>query len=467
MRSAALAAPKTAALVGASGITSYEELDRMVSAAALHLGGLEPGSRVALHLPKDERYVALVLALIRAGHVACPISDRLPPRGVTPLLERAACSALISEDEKLLQAAGADLLRPWPETLLEEVPQGTSHRSESIDIPLERPATIIFTSGSTGVPKAALHTFGNHYHSALGSNANITLQPGDRWLHSLPLYHVGGLSILFRCLLEGATVALPQSGTSPGESITSLGATHVSLVSTQLSRLLRESADLGRLQAVLMGGGPVPPSLVDEALVRGLPVHTSYGLTEMASQVTSTPPGASLGELRTAGRALPNREVSISARGEILVRGETLFAGYVEGEESDRPLDADGWFHTRDLGELDENGYLRVGGRMDNLFISGGENVQPEEIEEILCRLERVEEAVVVPVPDEEFGARPVAFVRMDDGEPGELAQELEPVLPRFKIPISFHPWPDEARRGMKVDRAALKELARRLHRGV
>ena len=439
----------------------------MVSAAALHLGGLEPGSRVALHLPKDERYVALVLALIRAGHVACPISDRLTPRGVTPLLERAACSALISEDEKLLQAAGADLLRPWPETLLEEVPQGTSHRSESIDIPLERPATIIFTSGSTGVPKAALHTFGNHYHSALGSNANITLQPGDRWLHSLPLYHVGGLSILFRCLLEGATVALPQSGTSPGESITSLGATHVSLVSTQLSRLLRESADLGRLQAVLMGGGPVPPSLVDEALVRGLPVHTSYGLTEMASQVTSTPPGASLGELRTAGRALPNREVSISARGEILVRGETLFAGYVEGEESDRPLDADGWFHTRDLGELDENGYLRVGGRMDNLFISGGENVQPEEIEEILCRLERVEEAVVVPVPDEEFGARPVAFVRMDHGESGELVHELEPVLPRFKIPISFYPWPEEARRGIKADRAALSELARRLRSGV
>jgi len=467
LRSAALAAPKTAALVGASAITSYEELDRMVSAAALHLGGLEPGSRVALHLPKDERYVALVLALIRAGHVACPISDRLPPRGVTPLLERAACSALISEDEKLLQAAGADLLRPWPETLLEEVPQGTSHRSESIDIPLERPATIIFTSGSTGVPKAALHTFGNHYHSALGSNANITLQPGDRWLHSLPLYHVGGLSILFRCLLEGATVALPQSGTSPGESITSLGATHVSLVSTQLSRLLRESADLGRLQAVLMGGGPVPPSLVDEALVRGLPVHTSYGLTEMASQVTSTPPGASLGELRTAGRALPNREVSISARGEILVRGETLFAGYVEGEESDRPLDADGWFHTRDLGELDENGYLRVGGRMDNLFISGGENVQPEEIEEILCRLERVEEAVVVPVPDEEFGARPVAFVRMDHGEPGELVHELEPVLPRFKIPISFYPWPEEARRGIKADRAALSEMARRLRSGV
>ena len=448
-------------------MTSYEELDLVVSAAALRLGGLEPGSRVALYLPKDERYVALVLALIRAGHAACPISDRLPPWGVARLLERAACSTLISDDEELLQTVSADLLRLMPEALLEDVSQGTSGRSGPIDIPLERPASIISTSGSTGVPKAALHTFGNHYHSALGSNANIALRPGDRWLHSLPLYHVGGLSILFRCLLAGATVALPHRGTSPGESIAGLCATHVSLVSTQLSRLLRENVDLGGLEAVLMGGGPVPSSLVDEALARGLPLHTSYGLTEMASQVTTTPPDASLEELRTAGRVLPNREVSISESGEILVRGETLFAGYVEGEELDRPLDEEGWFHTRDLGELDEDGYLRVGGCMDNLFISGGENIQPEEIEEALCRLEGIDEAVVVPVPDEEFGARPVAFVRMNDGDPRDLARELEPVLPRFKIPISFHPWPERARRGMKVDRTSLSELARRLRSGV
>ena len=459
LRSAALAAPESAALVGARGATSYRELDRMVSSAALRLGELEPESRVALYLPNSERYVALVLALIRAGHVACPVSDRFPPQGVARLLERASCSALISEDEELLQTAGADLRRSRPEALLGESLQ----RAEPTDIPLERPATIIFTSGSTGVPKAALHTFGNHYYNALGSNANIALRPGDRWLLSLPLYHVGGLSILFRCLLAGATVALPQQGTSLGEAIAGFGGTHVSLVATQLSRLLRENADLGGLEAVLIGGGPIPSSLLDEALARGLPIHTSYGLTEMASQVTTTPPGAALEELRTAGRVLPNREVSISEEGEILVRGETLFAGYADGEELDRPLGTGGYFHTRDLGELDEEGYLRVRGRMDNLFISGGENVQPEEIEEALCRLEGIDEAVVVPVPDEDFGARPVAFVRMNAGELGDLACALEPVLPRFKIPISFHPWPEQGRRGMKADRVNLGELARRL----
>src|SRR5829696_7510258 len=458
LRSAALAAPQAAALVGARGITSYGELDRMVSAAALRFGGLEPGSRVALYLPKDERYVALVLALIRAGHVACPVSERLPPRGAAQLLGKAACSALSSEDEQLLQKAGTDVHELKPEDLLEVA----RHRTEPTDIPLERSATIIFTSGSTGVPKAALHTFGNHYYNALGSNANIALRPGDRWLHSLPLYHVGGLSILFRCLLAGATVALPRRGATLGEAIAGLGATHVSLVSTQLSRLLREDAELDGLKAVLMGGGPIPGSLVDDAVARGLPIHTSYGLTEMASQVTTTPPGASREELRTSGRILSGREVSVSGEGEILVRGETLFAGYVEGRKSDRPLDEDGWFHTGDLGELDEDGYLRVLGRRDNLFVSGGENIHPEEIEDVLCRLDGVEEAVVVPVPDQEFGARPVAFVRTETGEVGDPTPELERVLPRFKIPTAFHPWPEGAI-GMKADRVALAERARQL----
>ena len=232
------------------------------------------------------------------------------------------------------------------------------------------------------------------------------------------------------------------------------------MVSTQLLRLLREDTELAGLKAVLMGGGPVSASLVDEALSRGLPIHTSYGLTEMASQVTTTPPGASLEALRTAGRVLPEREVSISQDGEILVRGETLFAGYVEDETLDLPLDTNGWFHTGDLGELDENGYLRVLGRQDNLFISGGENIQPEEIEEALSAPPGVEAAVVVPVDDPEFGQRPVAFVRMKGGSTVDLAPGLEKVLPRFKIPVAFYAWPEE-RGGMKVDRASFRDRAR------
>jgi O-succinylbenzoic acid--CoA ligase len=437
---------------------TYDELDSRVSAAAFRLRELEPGSRVALYLPKDERYVTLMLAVIRAGHVACPVSDRLPPKGVAQLLERAACNAVISDDDDVLRSAGAGLYRSKPGPLLED-----RQRGEPADVHLDQPATIVFTSGSTGTPKVALHTFGNHYYNALGSNANIMLRPGDRWLHSLPLYHVGGISILFRCLLAGATIALPDQGTPIGESIADLGATHVSLVSTQLLRLLREDTELGGLKAVLMGGGPVSASLVDEALSRRLPIHTSYGLTEMASQVTTTPPGAPPEALRTAGRVLPEREVSISQEGEILVRGATLFAGYVEDGKMDLPLDTDGWFHTGDLGELDENRYLRVLGRKDNLFVSGGENIQPEEIEEALSALPGVEAAVVVPVDDPEFGQRPAAFVRMEHVSTVDFALELEKVLPRFKIPIAFYAWPEEGV-GMKVNRVTFRERARLFH---
>jgi O-succinylbenzoic acid--CoA ligase len=468
LRAAAIASPDAPAVVGAGGALTYLELDRRVAVAAEAIEDLGLGStpRLALYLPKDERYMVSLLALIRAGCVACPLSTRLPPRGVAPLLRRIACRALISSDEGLLEATGPDAVEGLrPERLLAGEARDRPQDSEPLYLALDRPATVVFTSGSAGEAKAALHTYGNHYYNALGSNTNIALAPGDRWLLSLPLYHVGGLSILFRCLLAASTVAQPQPDAPLGKAITGSGATHVSLVSAQLLRLLRgEDVEGGRLKAILLGGGPIPLPLVDEATDRGLPVHTSYGLTEMASQVTATPPGASRAELRTSGRPLPHREISVSGDGEILVRGETLFAGYVEGEAVERPLDADGWFHTGDLGELDEGGYLRVRGRRDNLFISGGENVQPEEIEEALCRLDGVEEAVVVPVPDARFGLRPVAFVRPAGERFGDLARALEPTLPRFKIPISFHAWPEEVA-GMKLDRESFRERALRLRR--
>lgn len=461
LRVAALATPDAPAILRPNATFTYADLDRRVSATARKLpeSGCGPGMRVALYLEKDERYVVLLLALLRAGCVACPVSTRVPVEGVASLLRVAACSAVISDQElPALDSEGLTMLRP--DSLLWEAP--VSYYPEPSNIPINRPATIVFTSGSTGTPKAALHTFGNHYYSALGSAANIPLAPGDRWLHSLPLYHVGGLSIVFRCLISGAAMVIPEPGIPLGEAITSTGATHVSLVATQLRRLLSEGGLPGGLKAVLMGGGPVPDSLVDEAIASGLPIHTSYGLTEMASQVTTTPPDASRPALHTSGRVLPHREVSVAEDGEILVRGDTLFAGYVAGDGVDRRLDDEGWFHTKDLGELDPEGYLRVTGRRDNQFISGGENVQPEEIEAALCRVEGVEEAVVVPVSDEEFGERPVAFVRAPGGLPAGLEKSLEPVLPRFKIPVAFHEWPEFAGlEGMKPDRAAFRELAR------
>lgn len=458
LRASAVSSPGSLAVAGHFGEASFVELDSRVSGAAENLRalGLSEGAKVGAYLPKSLEYVALILAAIRAGAVVVPLSTRFPPGAVQPFLDEAGCSALVSDDGAALRVAGRSGLRSLRPG--EVLGGGGEVSLEEVPVPLDRPATIVFTSGSSGRAKAALHTFGNHYFSALGSNENIRLDAGDVWLHSLPLFHVGGLSILFRCLLAGATLLLPDPGSTIGRAAP--GATHVSLVATQLRRLLSEGgADLPGLKAVLLGGGPVSEGLVVEAYRRGLPIHTSYGLTETASQATTTRPGADLEELRTSGAALPYREVAVAGDGEVLVRGETLFAGYVERGKLVRSFEADGWFRTKDLGRLDEEGRLSILGRKDNLFISGGENVQPEGVEEEIRRFASVEDAVVVPVPDEEFGVRPVAFVK-GGASPDELRRFLELSLPRFAVPVAFYPWPEDAPEGMKVDRGFFRERA-------
>lgn len=452
LRQKALADPEAPAVVGESSKISYRELDRRVSRA---LAGLRErglaGERVGVYMPRGLDYIVLLWAVIRTGGVACPLSTRLPADAVFPLLEKAGCRALVSSEEELV---GRGAISP------ERLMAGDGGEVGCAELDLDLPTTIVFTSGSTGSPKAAMHTLANHYYSALGSAQNIPLVPGDRWLLSLPLYHVGGLSIVFRCLLAGATIALSKKDAPMGEEIDRLGATHVSMVSTQLLRLLREGAMPEGVKHILLGAGEIPASLLEEAVSRELPVHTSYGLTEMASQVTATI-GFSRRELATSGRVLPHRELSISPEGEILVKGKTLFAGYVDGA-SIEALDGEGWFYTGDLGELDGEERLRVLGRRDNMFVSGGENVQPEEIERALLSLEGVEEAVVVPVPEEEFGQRPLAFVRAEGAiSPQKLAESLERLLPRFKIPVAFREWPEEATPGMKPDRELFRRLAR------
>ena len=225
----------------------------------------------------------------------------------------------------------------------------------------------------------------------------------------------------------------------------------------------RKSGGAHPEKALLLGGGSVPPDLIDEAVRRGIPVHTSYGLTEMASQVTATPPGAAPGDLRTSGRVLPWRELRCDEEGQIMVRGRTRFAGYIEEDGLVCPFDQEGWFATGDMGRLDAFGRLIVRGRMDHLLVSGGENMLPEEIEVVLGGVEGVERVVVVGVADEEYGQRPVAFVETADGviDASRLCAAAEAVLPRFMTPDAFYPWPtDFAGEGLKPDRSLLRRRA-------
>lgn len=451
--------PEAPAVVTPEGVWTYHTLEARIRAAAAWIApwASSPGRRIALWADNQPAYLIMLWALWRLGHVACAVSTRLPPDALPDLLRQVGADRLVTD------RVGGGV--PLPVVPLADLPPPRSHGApDAATVEADRPATILFTSGSTGRPKGARHPLRAHLASALGSNANIALAPGDRWLLSLPLYHVGGLSILFRCALAGAAVVVPPRTESLADALGGYGITHSSMVATQLWRLLRAEVPAVRsLKAVLLGGSAIPSGLLDAAVVQGLPVHTTYGLTEMASQVTTTPPGASRRELATSGRLLPYRELRLAEDGEICVRGATRFEGYMDDGGLVTPFDGDGWFRTGDLGRLDEAGFLHVIGRLDNRFISGGENVHPETIERALVQLPGIERAIVVPVPDAEFGQRPVAFVqRAASGAVPlvDLADRLRATLPGFMVPVAFYPWPEALDTGMKVNRAHLEQRA-------
>jgi O-succinylbenzoic acid--CoA ligase len=267
------------------------------------------------------------------------------------------------------------------------------------------------------------------------------------------LNHVSGFSIAIRCLLSGAAVVFSDS---EYEAVT-----HLSLVPTQLLRLLDAGAPLNRLQAVLVGGGPIPSSLVERAIRAGVPLHLTYGMTESASQICTTERLVETPNPLHAGQPLPGREVRISDAGEIQIRSPILAKKFLGSEGLWEDLaDADGWFGTGDLGAFTAEGNLVIQGRRDRLIISGGENIQPEAIESLLLKIPGVRRAVVVGKPDPEFAERPVAFLAGDFQE-AEVRQFLSCRLERFAIPRSFNPWPSSIGEDVpKPEFAFFKRLA-------
>lgn len=327
----------------------------------------------------------------------------------------------------------------------------------------EKLADLLFTSGSSGQPKIIAHSFANHWASASGSHSIMPLQPVHRYLLSLPLAHVGGIAILWRWLASGCQLVLPQPGAPLSQQVVANGITHLSLVGAQLDRLLEELDGSANLLTLILGGGPVPSSLIARGRTRGWRLLMSYGLTEMSATVTA-------GELGGCGKPLPGRELTISDDGEILVRGATLAAGIWEKGALLPLADNDGWYHTGDCGHLDPFGNLHVNGRRDSRFVSGGENIQPEHIEAALLRHPAIHKALVVPVPHPRWGMRPVAFIDNQQLPLSEVQQFLAPQLARFEWPDALLPWPQHDP-GLKPNRqqwqeTAIKSLANGLAKG-
>ncbi len=466
------------ALMIEQSVWNYQQLAGMVekTTRTLNKAGFNKNEKVAILSSNSLEYVILLLTLWREGIIAVPLNLHWPIQLIEKSLNNLHCFK-VAVSKNFLHLFSKEKFEQY--SLEDLVALYNSRQSNQVDdefsFDLRQKATIIYTSGSSAEPKAVLHTLGNHYYSALGSNQNIPFSSGDRWLLSLPLYHVGGLSIIFRTLLTGGTLVIPPINKAMEEMITEYQITHISLVATQFQRMLHTIGIkdfLSEMKAILLGGGPIPVYLLSKAADARLPVFHSYGSTEMASQITTTRSGELFEKLKTAGKLLPYREMQITADKEILVKGETLCQGYIQDGKLIRISDTEGWFHTGDIGELDKDGYLHVLGRKDNMFISGGENIQPEEIEQVIRQINGVEEVVVVPMDDVEYGQRPVAFIKIQEDQMQEdnikvIKVSLKKVLPRFKIPDHFFPWPWRENMGetLKINRQNFRLLAEQILR--
>ena len=288
-----------------------------------------------------------------------------------------------------------------------------------------------------------MHSLGNHYYSALGSNGCLPSLENGQWLLSLPLYHIAGIAILFRVFLAGATVVLPPSRSFDAAAIATTKISHLSLVPTQLQRLLE--LDLAatqkitqRLKCLLVGGAMISKSLYYQSLHHSYPLYPTYGMTEMSSQITTATDKDTA--FFSLGHPLPYRQCNVTRSGEIKVKGKTLFQGYLSAPgRIERSLDQNGYFATRDIGHYSYQTGLTFLGRKDRLFISGGENIYPEEIERALLSIQGILDARVTPTYDREFGMRPTAYIHSRDPiQPEKIKQTLALALPKYKIPVNF-----------------------------
>lgn len=470
------ATPHKPALIVNREEWTFARLQQTVSeyAAVLRELGVADEARVALLFSNSADYVLMLLAVLRCGGVIVPLNSRLSAGEIAYQLRNAEVSlCLVSPQyQALMSEAGAQLSADVRPPLIYTTGPVDEENHEHIcplpepgdyqpiterEVDLAAPAGILHTSGTSGSPRGAVLTYGSFFYSALASAYHLGHYPDDKWLCVLPLFHVGGLSIIFRACLYGITVDLHDrfDVETVNHALTHERVTLVSLVPTMLYRLLeaRSEAWSEHLRLVLLGGAAAPPELAARCRDESIPIATTYGLSEAASQVATALPGTALHKPGTVGRPLMFTQVRIvdengqelphMVRGEVLVKGSTVMQGYYNDSDATAKALRDGWLYTGDIGYLDSDGDLWIVQRRSDLIISGGENIYPAEVEQVLRSHPAVKEAVVVGLDDPEWGQRPAAAVQIRDGytltetelisySRGYLASYKQPRLIRF-----------------------------------
>ncbi|HLL49649.1 MAG TPA: o-succinylbenzoate--CoA ligase [Thermomicrobiales bacterium] len=439
---ATLSHPNTLALTFADNRWTYSELHHSVNQTASILTQAVAGfqGRIGILSVNRPEFVFAVHAATRMMVPFVPLNWRQTSEEIAWQLQDASVTVLVVDDEHFALAAAASASLPVNIVSIEDLERapdvsGTENCARTIDLGQE--AAVVYTSGTSGRPKGARISYGNLWFSAIGSMLHLGHRRSDIWLAALPLFHVGGLSILFRAAIGALPVVLHERF-DPAPMLAALddGATLVSVVPTMLQRMLDVRGGTSwppTVRCVLVGGSSTPSRLIDECLRLSIPVAPTYGLTESASQATTLLPDEAASRPTSSGLPLPPTQVRVVTSsgeampgeiGSIEVRGPTLFRGYLSEDDERSGITPDGWFQTGDAGYVDPEGYLYIVDRRDDLIISGGENIYPSEIERVLREHPLVADVGVIGWADESWGSRPVAAV-VWQGDPAIAIDEL------------------------------------------
>jgi fatty-acyl-CoA synthase len=453
IRDGARSTPERVAIDYDGRLVTYRELDEGSDAfaAAFAERGLAQGDRVATLTGSTPEHVEVLFACAKAGLVLLPLSWRLAPAELRYQLEDAEPALFLVEDEYAATAQKTglsfdSLVRPT-----------TGNSYPDVSVTDSAPLLLIYTSGTTGKPKGALLTHANCFWTNLSFDLMTGVHGDDVVLQVLPQFHVGGWNVHpLLAWWKGARVILERQFDADRvlrlieekRVTTMMGVPPIYLFLSQHPRFA--DADLSSLERAVVGGAPMPEALLETWVARGCAIVQGYGLTEAAPNVLCLPPEDAVRKLGHAGKPYPFVEVRLSDEDELQVRGPNVFPGYWRNPEATAlALTDEGWLRTGDVADRDDEGFYRIKGRLKDMYISGGENVYPAEVEAVLHEHPCVTDAAVVGVPHEHWGEVGLAFVVADGVTDEELIAFCADRLARFKVPRSVRFVPEIPRNGL------------------
>ena len=465
--------PERMAMIFEGRETRYGELAGRVlrQASLLREAGVCVGDRVGYLGFNHPALLETMFAAQALGAIFVPLNFRLTAQELTFIINDAGIHSLVVDD------ALREVINPAREQLCcrhyfasESPNEGWRHLDGERDAaaPLGRAvsvtehdvAIIMYTSGTTGLPKGAMLTHGN----ILWNNINAMLAFGgdrdDVVLTAAPLFHIGGLNIMTISSFHTGSTLVLMRGFDAGqvlENIQRYGVTHMFGAPAMYLFMSQhpgfDTTDLSSIKSVICGAAPVPESLIELYGARGLVFCQGYGLTETSPFSALLTPEWAVSKLGSAGQPPlysdtrivddHNRELPAGERGEICLRGPNIMKGYWNRPDATaEAIDTEGWFHSGDVGYVDEDGFLFICDRLKDMVISGGENVYPAEVESVLYKHESIAEVAVLGLPDDKWGEAVTAVVALHEGKSltlEELRAFAEPHLAKYKLPLRLH----------------------------